>query len=773
MAIVEPIGSGEMEGETTTLYRVTPIEGCMPTSNSSKANACGSTEGAMADPETTLLGSIPPEARPPMIQVLMAMQTFLMYCSEDVEPNTSPQWNDVLMLFTEHIQQATRFTTMEALIAAVQYRMHQTLPEARIRLALERFQRYFGASTGWLLIHVCSFVSTPPGHQDLRRGIEGFASPVRPSKCDLRHHMRFISVHRSWTYAAAMPSAQLRAKRVDLCSPWVRHPWRLMRSFEDLPFSLRAWSTEAGCTVAAFVHKCAPRLEGIASPATRPSEEPASAEASFSEPNACPNLCCMFPRPRDAWMTVLTCVPSAVTSPVAQNQCAVVDCIGTGSCCARDHRPSAVRIHASSSAAFNTETSCMFVVCQHGALRRRACCFECHHFVISYCISLIMQIGEHTCRAELMHVSYAAVTERLTQPMHHAGLMHGCSLIRFSALWHLARKGKWRLRSKHPSYGKLVRVLKIVPNTGDDDWLQVLTIRINWLSGSKAARAPSWMITEMDTTISHVRSLKRWLEGSTSPVQIGAAPQCTHAPCVMRKADWASGHNTDSTGLAVASKGVAHKLDVLLRSLEGSSSRSHVQRCGSPDCSALLCVDCHRNLELPPNTCRFGLYDHPEQVLYAKVSLSASIADAPKSFYRLQCCHTLHPTVSRPWRSCACRQCLRKTKAADAQKHLHRQIGPAYYTASPLTPRPPASTWTLVSAMGKKSKATWRRQGTRPGKWQRNNPVATEKDEAANADTGAAATTGQSMRRTTWLQRPTKPASAPASINCMSCLSHP
>ena len=147
MAIVEPIGSGEMAGETTTLYRVTRIEGYMPTSNSSTANACGSTEGAMDDPETTLLENIPPEARPPMTQVLLALQTFLLHCSEDVEPNTGPQWNDLLTLFTEHIQQATRFTTMEALIAAVQYRMQQTLPEARIRLALERFQRYFGAST--------------------------------------------------------------------------------------------------------------------------------------------------------------------------------------------------------------------------------------------------------------------------------------------------------------------------------------------------------------------------------------------------------------------------------------------------------------------------------------------------------------------------------------------------------------------------------------------------------------------------------------------------
>ncbi|OLP76198.1 hypothetical protein AK812_SmicGene43899 [Symbiodinium microadriaticum] len=59
------------------------------------------------------------------------------------------------------------------------------------------------------------------------------------------------------------------------------------------------------------------------------------------------------------------------------------------------------------------------------------------------------------------------------------------------------------------------------------------------------------------------------------------------------------------------------------------------------------------------------------------------------------------------------------------------------------TNNPPTDlTWALVSAMGKKSKATWRRQGTRPGKWQRNNPVAPEEDEAANADTGAAATPG-------------------------------
>ena len=586
-----------------------------------------------------------------------------------------------------------------------------------------------------------SLVRNPPGHQDLRRGIEGFASPAGPSKGDLSHHMRALCVHRSWTYAAAMPSAQLRAKRVDLCFLWVRHPCCLMRSLEDMPFSLRAWNTEAGCSVAALVHKCAPRLEGIASPATRLFEEPASAEARYSEPHACPNLCCLFPRPRDAWMTVLTRVPSTVISPVAQNQCAVVDCIGTGSCCAHDHRSSAVWLLASSSAAFNTETSCMLVVCQPGALRRRACCFECYHFVISYCISLTMQIGAHTCRAELLHVSYAAVAGRLTQPKHHAGLVHGCRLFRFSALWHSTSEGKWSLRFGHPFCGRLVRVLKIAPNTRDDSRLQVFT-RPDWLSGRRAAQAPSWMITETATTISHVRSLKRWLEGSTSPVKIGAAPQCIHAPCVMRKADWASGHDSDSTGLAIVSKGDAHKQAALLRSLEGSSSRSHVQRCGSPACNALLCVDCHRNLELPPNTCRSGLYDHPEQMLFASVSLSASIADAQKSFCRSQRCHTLHPTVSWPWRSCACRQYLRKTKAANAQKHLHRQMGPAHHTASPLTPRPPASTWTHVSAMGKKSKATWRRQGTRPGKWQRNNPVAPEKDEAVNADIGAAATPG-------------------------------
>ena len=327
----------------------------------------------------------------------------------------------------------------------------------------------------------CSLVKNPPGYQDLRRGIEGFTSPAGPSKGGLSHRMRALCMHRSWTNATAMPSAQLRAERVELCLLWVKHPCCLMRSLDDIPLSLRAWNTEAGCSVAALAHKRAPRLEGIASPVKGLFEEPASAEARYPVPHACPNLCCLSPRPCNAWITALTRVPSTVISPVAQKQCAVVDCIGTGSCCAHDHRSSAEWLLASSSAAFNTETSCMFVVCHPGALQRRACCFACYNFVISHCTSPTMQIGEHTCRAELMHVSYAAVAERLTEPMHHAGLVHGCRLFRFSALWHSAREGKWRLRSKHPSCGKLVRVLKIVPNTRDDGWMQVL-IRLDWLA---------------------------------------------------------------------------------------------------------------------------------------------------------------------------------------------------------------------------------------------------------------------------------------------------
>ena len=80
------------------------------------------------------------------------------------------------------------------------------------------------------------------------------------------------------------------------------------------------------------------------------------------------------------------------------------------------------------------------------------------NFVLPYCTSPTMQIGEHTCRAELIHVYYAAVAGRLTQPSHHAELAHGCRLFRSFALWPLASEGKWSLRFRHPSCGKLVRV---------------------------------------------------------------------------------------------------------------------------------------------------------------------------------------------------------------------------------------------------------------------------------------------------------------------------
>ena len=311
----------------------------------------------------------------------------------------------------------------------------------------------------------CSLVRTHLGHQALRRGIEGFASPAGPSKGGLSHNMRVLCMHRSWTSATAATIAQLRAERVDLCLSWIRNHCCPMRSFEDMTFSLRAWNTEASCSVAALAHQHALRLEGIASPATDFFEEPASAEVRHPAPHACPILCCLFPRSCDAWVTALTCVLSTVISSVAQKQCAVAGCIGTSSCCACGHRFHDIRLLASSSAAFDTETSCMPVVCNPGALRRRAWCSACYNFVLSCCTSPTMQIGKPTCRAELMHVYYAAVAGRLTQSSRHAGLALGCRFFGSFALWPLASEGKWSLRFRHPSCGKLVRVLKIALNT--------------------------------------------------------------------------------------------------------------------------------------------------------------------------------------------------------------------------------------------------------------------------------------------------------------------
>ena len=208
----------------------------------------------------------------------------------------------------------------------------------------------------------CSLVSTQPCHQDLRRGSEGFASPAGPSKSGLSHNMRALCMHRSWTTATAAPTAQLRAERVGLCLSWVRNHCCPMRSFEDMTFSLWAWNTEASCSVTGLAHNHVLRLEGFASPATGLFEELASAEVRHPAPHACSILCCLFPRSCDARVTALTCVLSTVISSVAQKQCAIVGCTGTGSCCACGHRSHVMRLLASSSAAVDTETSCMPVV---------------------------------------------------------------------------------------------------------------------------------------------------------------------------------------------------------------------------------------------------------------------------------------------------------------------------------------------------------------------------------------------------------------------------
>ena len=174
-------------------------------------------------------------------------------------------------------------------------------------------------------------------------------------------------------------------------------------------------------------------------------------------------LRCLLPRSCDAWVAALTCVLSTVLPSAAQKQHA--GCIGTSSGCAYGHGSHDMRLLVSSSAAFDTEPSCMPVVCNPGALRRRAGCFECPNSVLSCCASPTVQIGKFTCRAEPIHVSHAAVAGRLTQQLHHAGLELSSRFFRSFALWSSASEGKWSLRFRHSACGRLVRVSTIAQNT--------------------------------------------------------------------------------------------------------------------------------------------------------------------------------------------------------------------------------------------------------------------------------------------------------------------
>ena len=160
---------------------------------------------------------------------------------------------------------------------------------------------------------------------------------------------------------------------------------------------------------------------------------------------------------------------------------------------------------------------------------------------------------------------------------------------------------------------------------------------------------------------------------------------------------------------------------------------------------------------------RLSIHDALEGVL-PDVARFSTLIDGAQQLCPTHSCSVISRVVSRPGKSGACRHCLRRVQNARMQPHARNHLSHALYVASPLIPEPTDQTRAHVTAMGKKSKPTLKRQGKRQGKWQRNHPEALQEDADAHGDVGAAASTAANAHDDAGAAASTSPVGLPLEV---------
>ena len=233
--------------------------------------------------------------------------------------------------------------------------------------------------------------------------------------------------------------------------------------------------------------------------------------------------------------------------------------------------------------------------------------------------------------------------------------------------------------------------------------------------------------------------------------------------CLLLPVDWVSGPGARSTGLATVQARCAHVRSVLSRSLEGSTSRSSVHWRRPQIGKMIVCANSLAHPGMLLCVGRLSIHDALEGALPDVARFSALI-DGAQPLCPTHFCCVISRIVSRPGKSGACGHCLRRVQNARMQPHARNHLSHALYVASPLIPEPTDLTRAHVTAMGKKSKATLKRQGKRQGKWQRNHPEALQEDADAHGDAGAAASTAANAHHDDGAAASTSPVGLPLEV---------
>ena len=420
---------------------------------------------------------------------------------------------------------------------------------------------------------LCMKVITWRADPILRRGNEGFASPLLCyvpltvptyqlgwASCLCEHSPQVIHGFEGFPSPVMVgasgdvqlggfperSSAQTVLRQVGLYLSCLVRDCCSTRSFDDMSHYLRVPLPAVGCSVVALDRKCALRLEGFASPAPGLCEEPASAMIGQYALHACVPV--RYARFCVAWIAASTCHCGAVLCRAVPKSCVAIGCSGAGPCDTCDH---VMQLIVHSTAAFDTEQSCLHVVCIPEILRRRAWCFACYTSVLLCCTCPATRSDEHICRETILHVHLAVDAGHLTQPLQLTGKEHGSSLSRS-----FVYQGEWGLRFRDLPRGKLARLLEIsmypsmpanpVAHLRSSMWLEGhaspgrCTLRIplsfakppnhHWqdsatapfafISKALGARATSGAFASCVTTwagrLGH-RKHQQWLEGLASP----------------------------------------------------------------------------------------------------------------------------------------------------------------------------------------------------------------------------------------------------------------
>ena len=360
------------------------------------------------------------------------------------------------------------------------------------------------------------------------------------------------------------------------------------RSFDDISYYLRAPLPELGCSAVALDRKCALRLEGFASPAPGLFEEPASDMIGQNDLHASAPVRPWYTRSCVAWLAASTCNYSAVLCRAVPKPCVAIGCFEAGPCGTCGCRFRVMQLIAHSTAAFDTEQSCLRVVCIPEVLRRRAWCFACYTSVLLCCTGPATRSDEHICRGTILHVHLAVDAGHLTQPLHLTGNEHGSSLSSSSV-----NQGVWGLRSRDLPCSKLARILetsmhpskpaKPVAHLRSSLWLEghaspgrctlliplssekppnhhrqdLATAQYALISKALGARATSGAFASCVTTLAGSlghREQLTWPEGLASPGSLSAVFSC--GMCLHQCA----GHNVHLQSLSGTRLGPRHKL---------------------------------------------------------------------------------------------------------------------------------------------------------------------------------------------------------------------